>query len=48
MVISRKIIRYISIGGQKTLRDKNYRFKFIDLKEIDFMKSELWKHLSKL
>lgn len=43
-----KLSDTLVLVDKKTLRDKNYRFKFIDLKEIDFMKSELWKHLSKL
>ncbi len=43
-----KLSDTLVLVDKKTLRDKNYRFKFINLKEIDFMKSELWKHLSKL
>lgn len=43
-----KLSDTLVLVDKKTLRDKNYRFKFIELKEIDFMKSELWKHLSKL
>ena len=42
-----KVSDTLVLVNKKTLTDKNYRFKFIDLKEIDFMKSELWKHLSK-
>lgn len=36
-----KLSDTLVLVDKKTLRDKDYRFKFIDLKEIDFMKSEL-------
>lgn len=43
-----KLSDTLVLVDKKTLADKNYRFKFIDLKEIKFMESDLWKPLSKL
>lgn len=42
-----KVADTLVLVDKKSLQDKNYVFKFVDIKEIDKMDSELWPNVKK-